>query len=102
MGGMPALKQVILYPKEVSRIALLAPAQQVETYTSTQIKYFREVKLKVWHGTADMNVPYWVTEELVTYFKKNNTPIEVVTLKGKIHWDVDTEYMKDVYEWFTK
>ena len=100
MGGMPAMRHVIMYPKEVSRIALLAPAQQVETYIAAQIKMFRNVPLKVWHGTADVNVPYWVTEELQTYFKKNNTPVVVVTLKGKVHWDVDTEYMKDVYEWF--
>lgn len=102
MGGQPALKHVILYPKEVSRIALLAPAQQVETYTVAQIKLFREVPLKVWHGTADVNVPYWVTEQLVTYFKKQNTPITVVTLKGKVHWDVDTEYSEDVWKWFTQ
>ncbi|MCC7303853.1 alpha/beta hydrolase [bacterium] len=101
MGGMPAMRHVILYPKEVKRIALLAPAQQVETYTTGQIKLFRDVPLKVWHGTSDSNVPYWVTEELIAYFKKQNTPIEVVTLKGKIHWDVDLEYKEDVYKWFT-
>ncbi len=100
MGGMPAMKHVVLYPKEVTRIALLAPAQQVETYTAEQIKLFKNVPLKIWHGTADANVPYWVTEELQTYFKKQNTPVTVVTLKGKIHWDVDTEYMNDVLDWF--
>lgn len=100
MGGMPALKHVILYPKEVTRIALLAPAQQVKTYTKQQIQYFRTVNLKVWHGTADVNVPYWVTEELKTYFDKYDTPIRIVTLKGITHWGVDTEYMKDIYEWF--
>lgn len=102
MGGKPAMRHVLMHPNSVRRIALLAPAQQIETYTSSQIKYFRTVELKVWHGTADVNVPYWVTEELVSYFKKNNTPIEVVTLKGKTHWDVDTEYMQEIFKWFVQ
>lgn len=102
MGGMPAMRHVIMYPKEVKRIALLAPAQQVETYTAAQIKLFRQVPLKVWHGTSDVNVPYWVTEELQTYFKKYDVPLEVVKLKGKTHWDVDTEYRQGVYEWLAE
>lgn len=101
MGGMPAMRHVIMYPKEVKRIALLAPAQQVETYTAAQIRLFKGVPLKVWHGTADVNVPYWVTEELQAYFKKYDVPLVVEKLKGKTHWDVDTEYRQEVYEWMT-
>lgn len=100
MGGMPAMRHVVTYPKEVKKIALLAPAQQIETYSAAQIKQFSQVRLKVWHGTADVNVPYWVAEELATYFEKHSVPLELVTLKGKTHWDVDTEYMNEIYEWF--
>lgn len=100
MGGKPAMRHVLLHPSKVKRIALLAPAQQIETYTADQIKLFKNSELKVWHGTADVNVPYWVTEELQRYFKKYSVPLQIVTLKGKTHWDIDTEYMKDIKEWF--
>ena len=102
MGGMPAMKHVILYPNEVKKIALLAPANQVENYTTAQIKLFAKVPLKIWHGTADVNVPYSATKELVDDFTKQHVSVEVVALKGKVHWDVDTEYMADVYQYYIK
>jgi len=102
MGGQPAMKHVIVHPKDVRKIALLAPANQVEYYTATQIKYFRQVPLEIWHGTADVNVPYWATKLLVKEFGKQKTPVVVHTLDGKTHWDVDTEYMEDVYDFFVK
>lgn len=102
MGGKPAMRHVLLHPTKVNRIALLAPAQQIETYTAEQVKLFKNTETKVWHGTADVNVPYWVTEELQTYFKKYSVPLQIVTLKGKTHWDVDTEYMKDIEAWFSE
>lgn len=102
MGGKPAMRHVLLHPTKVERLALLAPAQQIETYTAEQIKLFKNTETKVWHGTADVNVPYWVTEELQAYFKKYSVPLQIVTLKGKTHWDVDTEYMKDIEVWFSE
>lgn len=102
MGGMPAMKHVLLHHTTIKKIALLAPATQVELYKADDFEKYRNVPLKVWHGTADKNVPYWVGKELLTYFTKKELPIELVTLDGKTHFQIDTEYTADIIDFFLK
>jgi predicted esterase len=98
MGGMPALRHAIMYPNLLKKIVLLAPVNGIETYSVAEKKTLASIDTKLWHGTKDTNVPYWATELLVKGLKPYNPKLEVVTLQGKIHWDVDTEYMEDIAE----
>lgn len=101
MGGMPAMKHVLLYPTHVSKIALLAPANQVELFKAADFQKFKKIPMAIWHGTSDVNVPYSVTQELMIEFAKYKIKPTLHTLKGKTHWNVDTEYMVDIEKFFS-
>jgi predicted esterase len=102
MGGMPALRHVITHPNLIDKLALLAPVNGIEGYTNAEKTTLAKIPTTIWHGTKDTNVPYWATELYVKGLAAYKPKLTVVTLTGKIHWDVDTEYMEQIEIFFTK
>lgn len=100
MGGLPTLNYAFKYSSDINKMALLAPTNYANTYTKGQITSLKNVPIKLWHGNADVNVPYSMSTALVNRFKLYGKKITLVTLKGKGHWDVDTELKKDIYEFY--
>ena len=100
MGGMPTLKFAMQNPEKTFRMALLAPSNSVETYKKADIEAITPVEIKIWHGDKDVNVPWSASNQLVAFAKKYGKEITFVTLKGKTHWDVDTELMPEILDFY--
>jgi len=100
MGGLPTMNFATTYPENIQKIALLAPTSRSNEWNKTRIEKLANVDIQIWHGTSDVNVPYSLSTELISKLKSLGRDITLVTLNGKTHWDVDTEYMQEVLDYF--
>ncbi len=100
MGGLSAIGYSMRFPEKVNKLALLAPTSRPEKYTAENFTSLKNIPIKIWHGDKDLNVPYSLSTRLVSAGKKNGKEISLVTLAGKGHFDIDTEYMGEVYSYF--
>lgn len=100
MGGLPTMNFVTEYPDLVSKIALLAPTTRTSEWDQERVNKIKDVDIKVWHGDADVNVGYTYTKNFVNKLESLGKDIELVTLENKTHWDLDTEYVDDIVEFF--
>lgn len=100
MGGLPTLNFATEYPELVSKIALLAPTTRAEEWNSERVSKIEDLDIQIWHGTADVNVGYYVSEIFINKLSSLGRDIPIVTLEGKTHWDIDTEYMDDILDFF--
>jgi hypothetical protein len=100
MGGLPTMNFGTEYPDLVSKIALLAPTTRTSEWNEERVEKISDIDIKIWHGTADVNVGYIYTKNFVNKIESLGKDIELVTLDERTHWDVDTEYIDDVVEFF--
>jgi len=100
MGGLPTMNFATTYSDNLEKIALLAPTSRSNEWTQSRVDKLSDVDIQIWHGTSDVNVPYSLSTALVSKFKALERDIPLVTLDGKTHWDLDTEYMQDVLDYF--
>lgn len=100
MGGLPTMNFATTYPENLEKIALLAPTSRSNEWTESRVEKLSDVDIQIWHGTSDVNVPYSLSTALVSKFKALGRDIPLVTLDGKTHWDLDTEYMQEVLDYF--
>ncbi len=100
MGGLPTMNFATTYPENLEKIALLAPTSRSNEWTESRVEKLSDVDIQIWHGTSDVNVPYSLSTALVSKFKAHGRDVPLVTLDGKTHWDLDTEYMQDVLDYF--
>lgn len=100
MGGLPTMNFATTYPENLESIALLAPTSRSNEWTESRVEKLSDVDIQIWHGTSDVNVPYSLSTALVSKFKALGREIPLVTLDGKTHWDLDTEYMQEVLDYF--
>jgi dipeptidyl aminopeptidase/acylaminoacyl peptidase len=100
MGGLPTMNFVTEYPDLVSKIALLAPTTRTSEWDQERVNKIKDIDIKVWHGDADVNVGYTYTKNFVNKLESLGKDIELVTLENKTHWDLDTEYVDDIVEFF--
>ncbi|MHC1716428.1 MAG: alpha/beta fold hydrolase [Candidatus Dojkabacteria bacterium] len=100
MGGLPTLNFATTYPEDISKIALLAPTTRASEWNVTRVNKLEGIDIQIWHGTSDVNVPYSLSTTFVSKLKSLNREIPLTTLKGKTHWDLDTEYMEEILEFF--
>jgi predicted esterase len=100
-GAQPILYFSIKNPQMVSSVALLAPALNV--YSNSDILKMKNISFKIWHGNADVNVPNSVSTDLVKQYNSLKLKnITLNTLNGKGHFDIDTEYISEIYNFFQK
>jgi hypothetical protein len=100
MGGLPTMNFATEYPDLVSKIALLAPTTRTSEWDEKRVEKIEDMDIKIWHGTADVNVGYIYTKNFVNKVESLGKDIELVTLDGRTHWDVDTEYIDQIVEFF--
>lgn len=102
MGGLPTLNFTTTYPELVSKIALLAPTTKTSEWSQTRADKVKDLDIKIWHGNKDVNVPYSTVVYFVNSMKRWGIDIEFITLEGKTHFDIDTEYMEDILTFFNR
>lgn len=98
MGGRPTIYYTQQFPESVGKIAMLAPAT---CYCSPELyNSLKGIPIKIWHGTSDINVPYSAALEFIERAKPYELDITLRTIEGAGHFDIDTEYMEEIYEFF--
>lgn len=100
MGGLPTMHFVAQYPENIVKVALLAPTTRTYEWTQADVDKIKDIDIKIWHGTADVNIGISSSRSFVTYMKNLGKDITLVELDGKAHFDLDTEYMDQVLEFF--
>lgn len=102
MGGLPTMNFASEYPERVNKIALLAPTTYSEQWDEDRVEKIKDIDIQIWHGTDDVNVGYSLSTTFVDKLKSFDKEVELVTLEGKTHWDIHTEYMEDILEFFNQ
>ena len=100
MGGLPTMNFAEKYPGGIVKIALLAPTTYATTWNSTRVENIRNIPIHIWHGNKDVNVPYSLTTSFIARLKAHGKEVTLVTIDGKGHWDVDTELIPEILEYF--
>lgn len=100
MGGLPTTHFAVKYPENIAKIALLAPTTRTYEWTKADAEKMANVDIQIWHGTKDVNIGYSNSANFVAYMKNLGKEITLVTLEGKSHFDLDTEYMDQILQFF--
>lgn len=100
MGGLPTLFYAMNNNDSVNAVALLAPT----TYAWAQDKFesLAGLSIKVWHGTADVNIGYWVSELFVSNATNYGLNVPLRSVDGATHFDLDTEYKDEILEFYNQ
>jgi len=101
MGGLPTLNFATKYPEFIGKIALLAPSIKSAEWNNTRAQKLKDIEIKLWHGNKDVNVPYSSSVSFVKKLQGYGITIDFVTVEDKGHFDIDTEYMQDILEFFS-
>lgn len=101
MGGLPTVNFATTYPELISKIALLAPTSHSSQWNQSRVDKIKDMDIQIWHGNKDVNVRYSLSTQLISKIKTYGVTIPLVTLDGKAHFDIDTEYMEDILEFFS-
>jgi len=101
MGGLPTLNFATTYPELIGKIALLAPTTKSADWNQSRADKLKEIDIKLWHGNKDVNVPYSYSVSFVKKMEGYGVNIEFITLEGKGHFDIDTQYMEEILQFFT-
>lgn len=102
MGGLPTIKFAMQNPEKVNKMALLAPTSYPTTYKKADIQKLLPIEIKIWHGDKDVNVPWSISNQFVNVARNAGKTITFITLKGKTHWDVDTELKQEILEFYNE
>ncbi len=102
MGGLPTMNFATTYPDLVSKIALLAPTTRSSEWNQERVDKLEGIDIKIWHGTADVNVGFVYTQNFVNKLENFGKSVDFVVLQEKGHWDVDTEYVDDILQFFNQ
>lgn len=100
MGGLPTMNFAAKYPEGIEKIALLAPTSYATTWNSARVESIKDIPIQIWHGNKDVNVPYSLTTSFIARLKAHDKEVNLITIDGKGHWDVDTELIPDILEYF--
>jgi predicted esterase len=102
MGGLPTMNFATQYPELVEKIALLAPTTRSSEWDQERVDKIEDIDIKIWHGTADVNVGYVYTQNFVNKLESLGKEVDFVTLEGKTHWDLDTELISEIVQFFNQ
>jgi predicted esterase len=99
-GGVAALNFTSEYPHLVTKIAMVAGRMRLYEWDEERSKKLTGIDIKSWHGTDDINVSFADTVEFIEQMEEWGIIIDLIPLEGKTHWDVDTEYIDEILEFF--
>jgi hypothetical protein len=100
-GGLRTLDFAAQYPELVSKVALIAPVTNINRWDLQRVEKIKDIDIKIWHGTADVNVGYIYTKDFVNKIGSLGKGIGLITLEGKTHWDVEIEYIDGVLQFLS-
>jgi len=100
MGGLVTMNFAEKYPERIKKIALLAPTSYVSTWNATRVERIKDIPIMIWHGNKDVNVPYSMTTGLIKKLSSFGKDVELITVEGVGHFDVDTEYTPAIVEFY--
>ncbi len=100
MGGLPTMNFATTYPDIIEKIALLAPTTKSSSWDQGRADKLKDMHIKLWHGNKDVNVPYPYSVSFVKKLEGYGVFIDFITLDGKGHFDIDTEYSSEILEFF--
>ena len=100
MGGLPTFNYAFQYPKSVEKIASLAGTTYAYRYTASQYKSLSGIEIKIWHGTADVNVPISMSRDFKKFADKYDLDVTLKEVPNETHWDMDTEKIDEVLEFY--
>jgi len=101
MGGLPAMNFATTYPELVDKIVLLAPTTRTGEWDKDRVEKIEGIDIKIWHGDSDINVGLVYTQNWVNKIESFGKDIDLVILEGQTHWDIDTEYIDEILEFFS-
>jgi predicted esterase len=101
-GGVAALNFTSAYPDLVTKIAMVAGRMRLYEWDEERSKKLKGVEIKSWHGTDDINVSFGNTVEFIEQMEEWGIKIDLIPLEGKTHWNVKTEYVDDISEFFNQ
>ncbi len=99
MGGRTAMHYAFREPSKISKIALLAPTQ-ASKLTQENVDSIKDIPVKIWHGTKDVNIPFYSSQKYSEDFQKYSKEITLVPIEGSTHYDIETTLMKEILEFF--
>ena len=85
------------YPEMVSKIALLAPTTYSAEWNTARVEKIADIDIQIWHGTADVNVPYSLSTTFVNRLSSLGREIPLVSIEGIGHW-----FRYRVYRWLIR
>lgn len=100
MGGLPTMNFAAKYPENVVKIALLAPTTYATTWNQTRVNAIMNIPIQIWHGNKDVNVPYSMSTSFIKRLSTYGKNVELITIDGKGHFDIDTELIPDIFNYF--
>lgn len=96
MGGLPAIYFATQNTDKVHSLALLAPVTYI--WGSSIYRPLEGIPIKIWHGTRDVNVGYSASTGFIDRGKPYNLSVELRTVEGAGHFDIDTEYVEEIHQ----
>ena len=100
MGGLPTLNFAFENADEINKIALLAGTTYAYRYSAKQYKSLEDIKIKIWHGTADVNVPISLSRDFARFAKKYDLDVTLKEIPNETHWDMDTEKIDEIIDFY--
>lgn len=100
MGGLPTFNYAFEHPENVTKIASLAGTTRSQSWSDDDLLILKGIRVKIWHGDADSNVLYRYSEQLVSRCLGLGVDVQLRTVQGATHWDVDWEYHAEVLSFF--
>jgi predicted peptidase len=100
MGGLSTMNFTTSNEELVEQIALLAPTLRSSEWNEVRIEKLMDKDIKIWHGTKDVNIPISNSTNFIELVKKYGIDIEFIKLENKTHFDIDSEYMEEILEFF--
>lgn len=100
MGGLVTMNYAEKYPENIKKIALLAPTSYAKIWNAKKVERIKQIPTRIWHGNKDVNVPYSMTTEFIRKLGSLGKEIELITVEGAGHFDIDTEYTDAIVEFY--
>ncbi len=99
MGGLATINYAIESSQDIKAIALLAPTPSNNINQST-VNLLKEIPIKIWHGTDDINIPFTSSQQYVKSFESYGKEIDFVPIENAQHYDIEISLIEDILEFF--